>query len=170
MAEQGGMEGEEEPPKLDRGFGFVGALVLVILAVILCPVLIIGAMVAPSLIEARADGNTAAAVGSLKTLSISQKLYLERSSQKRYGTLTELGKENLIDTALASGTKQEYTFKIGFGKDQGSRYWIKASPVVPGKSGTRYFFMDQSGIIQYSLDDFDIDTAKGKPTRPLKRL
>ena len=170
MTEQGGPVSEEEPPKLDRGFGFVGGLVLVILVVILCPVLIIAAMVAPSLIEARADGNTAAAVGSLKTLSISQKLYLERSPQKRYGTLPELGKDNLIDSALASGTKQEYKFQLGLGKDRGNHYWIKASPVVPGKSGTRYFFMDQSGIIQYSLDDFDIDSKTGKPTRPLKRL
>ncbi|MDF1664024.1 MAG: hypothetical protein P1V97_19805, partial [Planctomycetota bacterium] len=108
--------------------------------------------------------------GSLRTLNTSQTLYLEKNPKREYGSLKDLGTQNFIDSALASGIKQEYQFEVGLGQDPKASYWVKASPTIPGKSGTRYFFMNQSGIIYYSLKDFQIDKLVCKPKVPLKRL
>lgn len=160
----------ENTPKLDQGFSLVAGIVLGILLVVLCPVLIIAAMVGPSLVEARSEGNMASAVGNLKSLSTGQALFREKNPKGEYGSLTELGTKNFVDSALASGLKQEYKFESGLGHDAKKLYWAKASPVVPGKGGTRYFFMNQSGIIYYSLNDFQIDKLNCKPKVTLKRL
>src|SRR5262249_29947070 len=51
---------------------------------------------------------------------------------------------NLIDQTLASGSKSGYRFTY---QPYGDRYVVKAEPIDPTKSGTRYFSTDETGTI-----------------------
>jgi len=105
--------------------------------------------------------NEASATRSLRALNKSASVY-----STTYGaypsSLGALGPSsspsstaaNLIDSALANGTKSGYVF-VYYGifdpagsKGEAERYIITASPVTPRTTGMRYFFTDQSGTIR----------------------
>lgn len=98
--------------------------------------------------------NEANAIGTLRTISSAQVLYLERSKGNVYGTLEQLIKANFISASLKSGKKSGYVFKVMPGDRDGKHiqylYTVTAEPIEAGKTGKRYFFIDQSGIIRYS--------------------
>jgi hypothetical protein len=58
----------------------------------------------------------------------------------------------LIDSILASGAKSGYRFNYAAAATDPSgnviSYTITATPLVPGSSGQRSFFTDQSGTIR----------------------
>lgn len=101
----------------------------------------------------RIAGNEASAVGSLRVLTSSQAVFLNRDAKGEYGTIKQLGDAQLIDSILASGEKQGYKFKIVVGDKSGKnkefQFTATADPVVEGKTGNRHFFTDQSGVIRF---------------------
>jgi uncharacterized protein (TIGR02246 family) len=112
-----------------------------------------------NLLRSRKAANEASAVGSLRTLNTACVTY-----SVTYGTgfpakLSHLGgagpavatSANLIDEALASGTKNGYTFLYRAAaavRGVSPAYTIQANPITPGQTGDRYFFTDQSGVIR----------------------
>jgi hypothetical protein len=100
--------------------------------------------------------NEASAIGALRTLNTAQALFREGDLDKNgvldyASSLAELGaklRAPLIDPALASGTRHGYTFTIL----QADRFtWsCVASPRRPGRTGDRYFFIDESGVIRFA--------------------
>ena len=140
--------------------GLSGAkLALLIVGVVLitgCGIFaVIAAIAVPNLIEARKQGNEAAAIGALKTISTSQMLYREgdkdADGELDYGTLTELGQHDLIDSVLASGTKQGYFFEVRVSPDNPEFEWAAiANPAVPGTTGDRAFFISHMGVVYFS--------------------
>jgi hypothetical protein len=106
-----------------------------------------------NLIEARRGSNEASAIGALRTLTTAQSLFREGDKDKNglldySGSLEQLGKLSLIDGVLASGKKQGYRFVI---LQAGQFTWsATAEPVMPGETGKRSFFVDESGVIRFS--------------------
>lgn len=90
-------------------------------------------------------GNEASAIGSLRTITTAQALFKEIGGTDSFGSLKQLGEKDLVDKELASGTKDGYKFTL---KSDSMTFTITADPVEPGKTGTRYFFTDQSGQIR----------------------
>jgi type IV pilus assembly protein PilA len=139
--------------KGQRGFSVVEGVVI---AAIL---LVAAAIAIPNLLHSNLSGNEASAVRSLGTLNSSCASY-----SMLYGgypkSLAELGPGNparsgaagLIDSALASGTKDGYIFTYTAGASGVSgnvlSYSITANPITPGSTGRRRFFTDQSGVIR----------------------
>jgi len=62
------------------------------------------------------------------------------------------GAADLIDEALASGTKNGYSFTYVTGRvDEKGKiisYALYAEPVTPGKTGNRFFYTDESGVVR----------------------
>jgi hypothetical protein len=58
----------------------------------------------------------------------------------------------MIDQVLASGTKQGYKYEVNVDKKPGEGWSATAVPVIPGESGYRYFYSDQTGVIRFSHD------------------
>ena len=54
----------------------------------------------------------------------------------------------VIDLGLASFEKDGYKFTIKSGKNG---FTINADPIIPGKTGVRHFFTDESEIIRWSI-------------------
>jgi prepilin-type N-terminal cleavage/methylation domain-containing protein len=139
--------------KNNRGF------TLIELMIVIAIIAIIAAIAIPNLIEARKSSNESAAIGALRTMSTAQSIFREGDKDKDgvlnycsnlgpQSTTNTLSNLALIDAVLGSGSKQGYSFKV-IAADNFT-WSCTASPQVPGKSGDRYFFVDESGVIRFA--------------------
>jgi type IV pilus assembly protein PilA len=144
--------------KKQNGFSLIELLIVVTI------ILIISAIAIPNLIKSKIQANETAAVGALRTLNESTVMY-----SNSYGgyphALSDLGPAggstppssaaaDLIDSSLATGVKSGYKFTFTvLSTDPAGKvasYTITATPVTPGTTGQRSFFIDASGTIRVS--------------------
>lgn len=132
-------------------------LIVVVVALVgFCAFVGIAAAIAiPNLVDARKHGNEAAAIGALKTIGTAQVLFREGDKDDDrvldYGSLQDLNDAFLIDSVLGSGVKQGYAFQVVPSPQTPEFLWMAtADPVLPGKTGDRYFMINHEGIIYYS--------------------
>jgi len=128
---------------------------LIELMIVIAIIAIIAAIAIPNLLEARKSANESAAISSLRTLVTTQQLF--RDSDRDGDGLADFAESltalqnngNLIDSTLASGNKQGYTFAMTAGASNLS--WSCTAIPVSNKTGTRRFFADESGVIRFSV-------------------
>jgi len=134
---------------------------LIELMIVIAIIAIIAAIAIPNLLAARKQGNEAAAIGALKTITTSQSLYREGDKDGNttldYGSLSDLSTYGLIDSVLGAGTKQGYAFvALASAGTPDFLWYATANPVVPTTTGDRYFATNHEGVIYY--------TTEGTPT------
>lgn len=149
-----------------RGFSLLE--LLIVIAVILT----IAAIAIPNLMRARMQANETSAAAALRSIATVQVQYQSTYNQGYAPSLSALGpgsppsatSADLIDPVLATGTKTGYTFNYssvdndGDGKPEG--FTCNADPITPGQTGQKYFYVDQTNVIRYSL------TGPAGPTDP----
>jgi type IV pilus assembly protein PilA len=119
---------------------------LVELMIVIAIISIIVVIAIPSIAGAKLASNEASAISSLRTLTTANQHY--RTRFQRYPTaLTDLSATGYIDTVLGTGSKSGYVFAFSGSTDTWS---IAADPSVPGTTGFRGFFVDESGVIRFS--------------------
>ncbi len=138
---------------------------LIELLVVVAVLLTLMAIAIPNLMRARGNANEASAVASLRAISTAQATYQQTFGLGYAPTLAALGPgagggptpaaADLIDQVLASGGKTGYIFAYSpldpNGDGRMDSYSITGNPVVPGQTGSKYFFTDESNVIRFSL-------------------
>jgi type II secretory pathway pseudopilin PulG len=140
------------------------------LLIVVAIILIIAAIAIPNFMGAKTSANESSSVGSLRTLNMACVTYSSTYSAGFPAALTNLGPSptpdptaaDLIDSTLASGTKSGYDFVYVAGPADPngmiSTYTINANPSLPGQTGTRYFYTDDSGMITYAYGNPALNT------------
>jgi type IV pilus assembly protein PilA len=133
---------------------------LIELLIVVAIILIIAAIAIPNLLASRMAANESAAAQDLRTIMTSEVSYTTTYNIGFSANLVSLGgtgaasstSAELIDEMLAAGTKSGYSFVYApTSVDAAGHYngfTINANPQVPGSSGRRFFYIDQTGVIR----------------------
>lgn len=124
--------------------GFTLVEIMIVVAIIA----LLAAIAIPNLLRARLNANESAAIAAMQTLSTAAQSY--RSANPTYpAVLTNLSSATppYIDSVLGSGAKQGYNFAL---TGLTNAFTATASPSTVGTTGSRYFFVDESGVVRFS--------------------
>ena len=125
------------------GFTLVEIMVVVGIIVVLATLAI------PNVMRARINSNEAAAVANLRSLYNVLQLYYMSNDNEYPSVLSSLippsSNPGYIDPELANGSKLGYLYSYNY-IDEDS-FYINANPRSPGKTGKRYFYIDEIGVV-----------------------
>lgn len=131
--------------KSKRGFTLVEIMIVVAI------VMTLATLVVSSVLRARHNTNEVAAVAACKTITTAcQNFYANTLPHAYPATLADLiapvSSPPYIDSVLASGSKQGYIFTYQF--IDAESFILNADPAFSGKTGTRHFYVNETGIIR----------------------
>jgi type IV pilus assembly protein PilA len=144
-----------------RGFTLVEIMIVVAIIALLAAIAI------PNLLRARHNANEAAGIASLRTISVACESFRAAQTPPTYpaslaALTTPASIPPYIDAGLAAAIgpagsvneRQGYFFTYALVNR--NQYTCTATPIVAGTTGTRVFFVDESGVIR-------LNTAAGAP-------
>lgn len=144
----------------------VGGLVLnIVSTVAIIPILLIAAIAIPNLMAARRAANEGSAINALRSFHGAEMTYQSTYGNGSFGTVTQLASRNLIDAKLASGTRSGYKFEVDptlKDLDGLPAFTVVAVPTDYGSSGTRSFFIDETGVIR-GEDNHGVSAGRTAP-------
>lgn len=140
------------------GFSLIELLIVVVI------ILVIVAIAIPNLMRARISANEAATIANLRNVTTGNVVYSTTYNIGYAAQLVYLGgtsgaatttNSQLLDPILTSGSRSGYTYTYVAGPVNAvgiiDSYIVNADPTTPGSTGTRYFFMDESGVIRTNI-------------------
>jgi type IV pilus assembly protein PilA len=128
-------------PHRSKGFSLIELLIVVAV------IGIIAAIAVPSLQSSRKAANEAAAIAHLRSWTSAQELYFQRFGvyADEHRLLEEQGLAGEADP-----NRLGYSFSLG---NPGvlDQWWGRAGPIMEAVTGDRFFYIDQTGVIRWSL-------------------
>ena len=136
--------------KIKNRHGFTLVEIMIVVAIIS----LLAAIAIPNLLRARHNANEAAGIAALRTISTACESFRAAQTPPAYpANLAALSTATpaYIDAGLAGATaagtaKQGYFFT--YVQVNANQFTCTASPAVSGTTGTRIFFVDESGVIR----------------------
>ncbi len=135
--------------KSKRGFTLVEIMIVVAI------VMTLATLVVSSVLRARHNANEMASVAACKTIVTACQTFYANTLPHTYpldlsDLIAPASNPPYIDSVLANGTKQGYSFTYTFIDTES--FTLNSDPIVSGKTGTRHFFVNESGIIKANRD------------------
>ena len=106
----------------------------------------IAAISIPNLLAARMAANEGSAIHSIRVLSQAEATY--QNVIGKYGTLDDLASQGLIDSQLATGSKNGYRFSVELTETEAPGFAVVGVPMEYRSSGRRSFYIDESFVIR----------------------
>jgi len=142
---------------MTRKHGFTLVEIMIVVAIIG----LLAAIAIPNLLRARHNANEGAAIGNLKTIATACESFRAAQTPVTYPAamagLTAAGGAapayiiDELDTVTTAAPRQGYNFAYTRGNDAGNnadQYWVYGSPSVIGRTGTRFFYVDETGVVR----------------------
>jgi type II secretory pathway pseudopilin PulG len=147
-----------------RGMAIAALVLNIVTLVSFVPMGFVAAIAVPNLLAARRAANEGSAMSSLRTLASAEMTYQATTGAGKYGTLSELAAMNLIDSNLATGTKNGYKFTVELTTSDPDYpgFEVNGVPMTYGSTGIRSFYVDETGVIRGADNS-------GKPSTKLDR-
>lgn len=136
---------------------------LVELLIVVSVILIIAGIAIPNYLRSKIVANEGSAVQNLRSITTAENLYSSTYEMDYTPDLPTLSgttgspdptHAELIDEVLASGTKSGYSFGYTAVATDAlghvTEFAVNANPLVPGSTGTRYFYTDQTCVIRWN--------------------
>lgn len=95
--------------------------------------------------NAYSAANESSAISSMRTLYGAEVTYHATTGAGKFGTLQQLGNDNLIDSKLASGSKNGYSFTVTFTKNSCE---INATPDNTNSNERSFYTSCRDGVIR----------------------
>jgi type IV pilus assembly protein PilA len=133
-----------------RGMAIAALVLNIVSLVSFVPMGIIAAIAIPNLLASRRAANEGSAMASLRTLHSAEATYQSTRGNGKFGTLSELAAEGLIDSKLATGTKNGYNFTVELTTNELNYpgFSIVGVPMTYRSTGVRSFYIDETGVIR----------------------
>lgn len=131
-----------------KGPAIIGLVASALSVVIFIPFGMIAAIAIPNILASRRAANEGSAIQSLQTISAAEFAYQAKYLQ--YGSIDQLEDEQLIESTLATGKRNGYSFSIVLkpqlpGEPGG--FDATAVPVEYRGTGIRSFYINETGVI-----------------------
>ncbi len=125
------------------GFTLVEIMIVVAIIATLATIAIL------SMLRARLNANEVTAIAGCRTIATGAQDYYVNAMPHSYpSSLGELSASTppYVDSVLANGTRQGYLYTYSL--EDAESFDLNADPVTPGKTGERYFFVDETGVVK----------------------
>lgn len=122
-----------------RGFSLRELLVVVSVIAVLAVIAV------PNLVESKKAANEASAIAQMRAWSSAQEIY-----RQRHGRYANSHDELLAEHLVANlRDTHGYGFELNGSTDF---WWGVAIPEAPGRTGSRAFYIDSTGVLRWSRD------------------
>ena len=127
-----------------KGFTLVEIMIVVAIIALLAAIAI------PNLLRARHNANETASIGAMRTLSTACESFRAAQTPPAYpinlGALSNAVPAYVSASLTAPAGRQGYTY--AYVRTSANTFTLQGNPLQRGTTGTRAFFVDQTGVIR----------------------
>ncbi|MDD4955639.1 MAG: prepilin-type N-terminal cleavage/methylation domain-containing protein [Candidatus Omnitrophica bacterium] len=129
---------------------FLKAFTLIEIVVALAILLILAVLVVPNILRTRINSNEIAAVSNLTSLGKAIQEYYMNNGYKYPQSLEDLMSPRSVPPYISNDfldtSKSGYVYQYEYVDEDNFR--VLVSPKAMGKTGTKYFYLDETGIVR----------------------